>query len=241
MERSLQRKIGKMARVAGAITVAMALVVMSAGMASAKKKEKVYLPDFVLKAQTVLVVILPDAGEPMNDPFANRKAQEEVEKALMKWGRYRLALDTNTADLVIGVRKGTGQAASPTINGGPVDTRPGTVETTDDQIRIGGQHGRPPSTTQAGDASGIGGQSAPNDRPHRGVEVGAENDTFMVFQGGVQYPVDNAAVWKYIAKDGLKPPGVAAVEQFRKAIEESQKAATQKQQQQQQQGQKKNP
>jgi hypothetical protein len=50
----------------------------------------------------------------------------------------------------------------------------------------------------------------------------------MVFQGGVQYPVDNAAVWKYIAKDGLKPPGVAAVEQFRKAVEKSEKAAAHK-------------
>jgi hypothetical protein len=243
MERSLRRKIGKMARVAEVIVAAMALVVMLAGMASAKKKEKVFLPDFVLKAQTVLVVILPDAGEPMNDPFANRKAQEEVEKALMRWGRYRLALDVSTADLVIGVRKGTGQAASPTINGGPVDsdTRPATVETTNNQIRVGAQQGRPPSTTQEGDANGMGGQNAPNDRPHRGMEVGAQDDTFMVFQGGVPYPVDNAPVWKQIAKDGLKPPGVAAVEQFRKAVEESEKAAAQKQQQQQQQQQKKNP
>lgn len=238
MERSLQRKIGKMARVAGAITVAMALAVMSAGMASAKKKERVYLPDFVLKAQTVLVVILPDAGEPMNDPFANRKAQEEVEKAFMKWGRYRLALDKSTADLVIAVLKGTGTVANPTINGGPVDTRPGTIETTDDQIRIGVQQGRPPDATQQVAPTGTNG---PNEKPHGGMEVGAEDDTFMVFQGGVQYAVDNAPVWKYIARDGLKPPGVAAVEQFRKAVEESEKAAAQKQRQQQQQGQKKNP
>jgi hypothetical protein len=50
-------------------------------------------------------------------------------------------------------------------------------------------------------------------------------------------------VWQYIAKDGLKPPAVTAVEQFRKAVEEAEKAAAQKQkqQQQQQQGQKKNP
>jgi hypothetical protein len=239
MERSLRRKIGKMTRVPEAITAAMALVVMLAGMATAKKKEKVYLPDYVLKAQTVLVVILPDSGEPMTDPFANRKAQEDVEKALMKWGRYRLTLDTSTADLVIGVRKGTGQAVSPTIYGGPVatDRRPATVETTDSQIRIGAQQGQPPSTTQEGDASGIGGQNPSNGRPHIGMEAGAQDDTFMVFHGGVPYPVDYAPVWKHIAKDGLKAPGVAAVEQFRKAVEESEKAADQKRQQQQ----KKNP
>jgi hypothetical protein len=235
MKRLLRRKMGKLARVAGATTVAMALVVMSAGMARAKKKEKGYLPDFVLKAQTVLVVILPNTGEPMEDPTANRKAQEEVEKAFMKWGRYRLALDANTADLVIGVRKGTEKVANPTINGGPVDTRPGTVENTNNQIRIAGQQGHPPDLTQQGTMTGTNG---PDDRAHPGMEVGAQDDTFMVFQGGVPYPVDNAPVWKHIAKDGLKPPGVAAVEQFRKAVEESEKAAAQKQQQQ---AQKKNP
>jgi hypothetical protein len=240
MQRSLQRKIGKRPRLAGTI-IAMALLVMLAGIANAKKKEKVYLPDYVLKAQTVLVVILPNSGEPMNDPFANRTTQQDVEKAFMKWGRYRLALDTTTADLVIGVRKGTGQAANATMNGGPLDTdrRPGTIETTDNQIRIGAQRGTPPSTTQEQEAGGISGQNSPNDRPHRGMEAGAQDDTFMVFQGGAQYPLDNAPVWRHIAKDGLKPPSVSAVEQFRKAVEESEKAAAQKQQQQQKQ--KKNP
>jgi hypothetical protein len=230
-----RRRIGKMGMAAAAIMAAYAVVV---GVGNAKKKDKVVLPEYVLKAQTVLVVILPEAGEPMTDPFANRKAQEEVEKALMKWGRYRLTADATTADLVIRERKGTGQVANPTINGGPVDARPGTVETTDNQIRLGGQQGRPPSTTQAGDVSGIGGQSAPNDRAHPGMELRAEDDTFKVFQGGGQHPVDNAPVWTYVAKDGLKVPGVAAVEQFRKAVEESEKATAQKQQQQ---GQKKNP
>lgn len=55
----------------------------------------------------------------------------------------------------------------------------------------------------------------------------------------MQYPLDNAPVWRYIAKNGLKSPRVEAVEEFRKAVEESEKAAAQKQQQQQQQGQKK--
>jgi hypothetical protein len=61
----------------------------------------------------------------------------------------------------------------------------------------------------------------------------------MVFQGsGLQYPLDNAPVWRCIAKNGLKSPRVEAVEEFRKAVEESEKAAAQKQQQQ---GQKKSP
>src|SRR5208283_1693204 len=86
-----RKRTGNGTTAAAATMVAMALgVALAAGTATAKKKEKVLLPDFVLKAETVVVLILPDAGEPMNDPFANRKAQEEVEKALMKWGRYRL-------------------------------------------------------------------------------------------------------------------------------------------------------
>jgi len=223
-----------MRRVAGATTLAMALVVISGGMASAKKKEKAYLPDYVWKAQRVLVVILPDSGESVDAPNANRKTQEEVEKAFMKWGRYRLVQEASQADLVVGVRKGTGKIANQTVSGGPVDSRPATIETTDNQVRIGVQQGHPTDVTQDGTPPGMNG---PNDRAHTGMQVGAEDDVFKVFQGGVPYPVDNAPVWNYVSKDGLKPPGMAAVEQFRKAVEESEKAAAQKQQQ----GQKKNP
>ena len=217
---------------------ALSLAAAALSGASAKKKDKVYLPAYVLKAQTVLVVILPGSGEPLDDITANRKAREEVEKAFLKWGRYRLALDADQADLVIGVRKGTGKVANPTINGGPVDSRPGTIETTDSQIRIGVQQGHPP------DVSDPMGSNPANNRVHTGMEVDAADDTLQVFQGGVQYPLDNPAVWRFTAKDGLKPPAVAAVEQFRKAVEESEKAAQQKQQAQQQSqqpGQKKSP
>jgi hypothetical protein len=216
-------------------TIAMAVVLsLASGMATAKKKEKVLLPDFVLKAETVVVLILPDTGEPMNDPFANRKAQEEVEKALMKWGRFRLSQDASTADLVIAVRKGSDKIANPVIKGGPVDTRPGTIETTDSQIRIGAQQGTPPNGPESGDATSSDGRASP------GMEVGSSDDMFEVFRADI-YTGHDAPVWRYIAKDGLKAPNVTAVEQFRKAVEEAEKAAAQKQKHQQQQGQKKNP
>ena len=217
---------------AGKWLAVIALALAATAAASPKKKEKVRLPDYVLKAQTVLVVIFPDSGEPIEDITANRKAQEEVEKAFMKWGRYRLALDADEADLVVGVRKGTRKVANPTINGGPVDSRPGTIETTDNQMRIGVQQGHPPDVS---DATGTQ-PNSPTDRVHPGMEAGAAEDTFRVFQGGVKYPLENAPVWQLTAKDGLKPPGVTAVEEFRKAVEESEKAAQQKQQ-----GQKKSP
>ena len=237
MKRPLPRKIGKKARVAGTTTAAMVLVVIFAGMASANKKEKVVLPDYLWKAKTVLVVILPDAVEPTDDPSANRRSQEEVEKALMKWGRFQLTLDAGLADLVIGVRKGTGKIANPTVNGGPVDSRPGTVEATDDAIRVGVTKGRPPDVTQPGGPLGTNGTGgSTTDKPHTGVEVGGQDDMFKVFHGKVQYAVDAAPVWRYAEKDGLKAPEVKAVAEFRKAVEESEKAAAQKQQQQQQPG-----
>ena len=75
------------------------------------------------------------------DLGGDRKREEKrEEKAFLKCGRYRLPLDKYTADLVIGVRKGTGKAANPTINGGPVDTRPGTIETRRDGSSGGRRH-----------------------------------------------------------------------------------------------------
>jgi uncharacterized protein YjaG (DUF416 family) len=65
-------------------------------LAAAKNKQ--VLPDYVLQAQTVAVVLMPDAGESVTDPAANRTAELNVEKALLQWGRYRLIPDAQTAD-----------------------------------------------------------------------------------------------------------------------------------------------
>lgn len=215
-------------------TAMLALVIAAAGLAGAKKK--VYLPGFVLKAQTVMVVILPGAGEPLHDPDANLNAQANVEKAFMKWGRYQIVHDASQADLVVAVRKGSGKIATPAISGGPIDSRPATVETTDNDIHGSVQVGHPPDLTQQPTLTGTETQSA---KPHTGVEVGPRDDSFNVFQGRREYPLDSPAVWRCTVKDGLNAPDVTAVEQFRKAVEESDKAAAQSQQQQQ--SQKKNP
>ncbi len=215
----------------------MCLAIAAAGTASAKKKAKVYLPGYVLKAQTVLVVILPDSGQTIDDPLANEKAQADVENAFVKWGRFRLAQVASQADLVIGIRKGTGKDANPTINGGPADSPVG-IDARDNQIRVMGRQGPPGDPTQPGIPTGT---NAPNDGAHPGMEVGAKDDAFELYRGGVPDPLDGAVVWKYVEKDGLKPPGVPAVDQLRIAIEESEKAAQEKQQQSQQKGQKQNP
>jgi hypothetical protein len=143
-----------------------------------------------------------------------------------------LVLDASQADLVIGAKKGTGKIANPTINGGPVDSRPVIVETTNDAIRVGVQKGHPRDVSQ------LGPRGSTTDKPHPGVEGGAEKDVFKVFQGKVKDPAESAVVWQYLGKDGLKSPQGKAGGQFRKAVEESEQAEAQKQQEQER---KKNP
>jgi hypothetical protein len=205
------------------ISILLSLALLLIPVVSANAKDKVLLPADVLNAQTVLVVISPEAGEPLTDPNANRRAQEDVEKALMKWGRFRLELQSQTANLVIAVRRGTGRTVSPTIHGGPIDDRGVILQPTDGSVRIGGQRGHPPDLNQPG-------MGTPQDAgPRIQTEVGASEDTFEVYRGGLEYPLDSPPVWRYIANDALRSPAVPAVEQFRKALEEAQKAATQKQ------------
>jgi hypothetical protein len=181
---------------------------------SAKDKKKSTLPEVVLRATTVLVVVRPDAGEPLDNPMANTTARENVEKALMNWGRFQLAPDAGESDLVIAVRTGSGKMMRPTIKGGPIDNRPGEAQTSDDGVRIGGHQGHPPTNDP-----GLGPQGA----PRIGNEVGPSEDTFEVYRGGIDDPLDSSAVWRYIAKDCLRPPQVSAVEEFRKAIAEAEK------------------
>ncbi len=189
-----------------------------------KKKEKPVLPEVLLRAQTVVVIIQPDAGEPINDPTANSKAREEVEKALMSWGRFRLVQETSSADIVIALKKGTEKTATPVISGGPIDKRPVTLETTDNQIRIGAKQGQ--------DGSYNPDSSPSNGRTQQSAEVGPSEDSFLVYLGGDSFKPNSASIWSYRAKNALRPPTVNAVQEFRKAITDAEQAAAKKQQQQ---------
>jgi hypothetical protein len=191
------------------------LAALLAVPANSKDKKKSSLPEYVLRATTVLVVVSPEAGEPLNEPRANATARDNVERALMQWGRLRPVMDGQESDLVITVRTGSGRMVQPTVRGGPVDQRPGTVQTGDGNIRIGAQQGQPPPLSDP--------SLGPPNGPRMGNDVGPSEDTFEVYHGGVQYPLDSPPVWRYIAKDCLRQPGVTAVEEFRKAIAQAEK------------------
>jgi|SRR5579862_69500 len=205
------------------MTARLSSVVLLAALlalsAHAKDKKKSMLPEYVLRATTVRVVVSPDAGEPVNEPMANANARAAVEKALMEWGRLEPVMDGQESDLVIAVRTGNGNAVRPTMKGGPIDQRPGTAESTDSTIRIGAQQGTPPPL----DNPGMGPRMSPQNGPHIENEVGASEDTFEVYRGG-PYPLDSPPVWRLSAKDCLREPGVTAVEEFRKAIAKAEQA-----------------
>jgi hypothetical protein len=190
------------------------LVTLLALHAGAKDKKKPILPDYVLKATTVRVVVSPGAGEPIDQPMANSTARENVEKALSEWGRYQVVMDGQESDLVIAVRTSSGKMMQPTIKGGPIDQRGGVGQGTDSTIRIGAQQGHPPVNDPSAD---------PQSGPRMGNEIGPTEDMFEVYRGGVPEPLDSSAVWRYIAKDCLRAPKVSAVEEFRKAIAEAEK------------------
>ena len=196
------------------ISISFLLLLLLVPLADGKNKKKQTLPDYVLNAQTILVVIHPDAGEPLTNPMANRTAQEDVERAMMKWGRFKLVMDAETADLVVAVRKG--HASGPTVRNSPVDDRPVIYQPSGGDVRGAGQHGRPDLTDPS-----LGG--ATDRGPHLSNEIGSAQDAFEIYRGRVQYPLDSAPVWRYMAKDALSGPQVSAIEQFKKAIDESEK------------------
>ncbi len=214
------------------VLLTILLSAISLSVAVAKKKAQV--PDFILKARTVCVIIDPDAGTSLNDPLANKTAQDEVEKALMTWARYQLIQESGRADLVIVIRKGAGKPVDRTIGNLPTNDRPVTVQQTDNAIRLGGQKGRAPGSPD---------QTMPQDtRPEQQTEVGpgVAQDSFVVYgpgngagpdmgsSPGSQITSRNVG-WRSMGKNILKSPDLAAVADFRKAVEE-----TEKQQQQQQ-------
>lgn len=197
---------------------AICLLLMCCMVAVGKDKKKVLLPDQVLAARTVLVLIDPQAGTAPESPLANQTARDNVEKALMKWGRFQLANDVSTADLVISIRKGNGKIARPTIGGLPTNNRPVIYEPTDSGGRVGVGHGTPPP----GDPSG-----AQPVSPTPQIEVGDAQDTFKVHLGNsadpTADPLDSPPIWRYSAKDALQSPNVPAVEEFKKLITEAEK------------------
>ena len=203
------------------MTILFFMVLLVVPLTPAKNKKKQVLPDYVLQAQTVAVVIRPYAGEPVTNPTANRTAEDNVERALTQWGRFRLVTDAQFADLVIAVQKG--HEGGQTINNSPTDNRPVIIQQGNGNARVGAQQGQPSDLTYPGPPGGPGQRM-----PRVGSEVGSSEDLFEVYRGGVEYPLDGPSMWRYMGKNALDGPQVKAVEQFKTAITESEQVSQQK-------------
>jgi hypothetical protein len=200
-------------------TSLITLLVLLTTFVHGKEKKKI-LPAYVLRARTIVVVVDPEAGISPLDPNASRIAQQDVEKALVSWGRFTPVMDAQTADLVISIRRGNGKAVNPTVGGDP-NNRPVRVQPNDSGgIRIGVQQGK---NTPLNDPSA---GTPPAPQPQ--TEIAPSEDMFSVYRGQVEYPLDSPPVWRYVAKDALRAPSVSAVEQSRKVIEETEKQLSQK-------------
>jgi hypothetical protein len=145
-----------------------------------------------------------------------------VEKALVNWGRFKIAVDASDADLIITVRKGDGKMARSTIGGVPQNNGPVIMGPTDSSGRAGGRTAPPP----------MGGDPSDSDPqfggPHQQVEVGQPQDMFVVYRGKREKPLENSAVWRYSGENALRSPGVPAVDVFRKLVLESEKQLAEK-------------
>lgn len=207
----------------------LAGLVVGVGMAWAgsswAKGKGTTLPPYVLQAETVAVVIDPQAGVSLTDPHANQTAQRDVETALMNWGRFRTVVSAQGADLVIVVRRGHGRLVDETVQDPRQNSRPGVFTPGQAGIGAASQRGTSPALSGA-DVGGPGTRE-----PRAQTEIGMDVDEFTVYEGGGQErPLDGVPAWRYMAKDGLKPHGVPAVAEFRKAIAEAEKAAAAAQQ-----------
>jgi hypothetical protein len=218
------------------LAASMAAVLLPS-LTLAKDKPKSTLPTYVLQAKTVSIIIDPSAGVSLNDPQANQVAQRDVETAFLNWGRFNPILDGPNADLIIVVRRGTGKVASGTVHDPRQDRRPVAIDPTDTGIGVGIQRGQPPpyagDLPDASQGSSIPSQNGPqnrpmtDDRPHPEAEIGTSTseDSFLVYRGRIENPLDGSPIWRYEAKNALKPHAVPAVDAFRKALDQAEQAA----------------
>jgi hypothetical protein len=172
--------------------LALGACLLVVSFAGAKNKTEKGVPEYILRAKTVYVMVDPGAGIDVEDPRANQVAQKDVETALLNWGRFQPVILTQSVDLIIVIRKGHKQVADTTISDPRQNNRPGLIDPRTNGVSVGGQHG-----------NGAGMPDASAHGPaHPQTEVGTTEDTFYVYNGDSERPLDGPVGWSYVAKDG---------------------------------------
>jgi hypothetical protein len=202
--------------------VAMALGFIAPAFA---KDDAPVVPQYILRARTVAVIIDPGAGVSVRDPNANQTARKDVETALLKWGRFQPIMSADQADLVILIRKGSKGPADVTIADPRQNRRGGMIDPTSDGISVGAQRGPSPQPPYEGGPTVPVSSGPASTAPTE--QAGTPGDVFQVYEGKVDDPLNGAPGWSYVKKNALHPHDVPAVTEFRKAVAEAEKQAAQ--------------
>lgn len=199
------------------LSVLVVLGLLAVAAFAKNKKDKV-LPDYILNAHTVAVLIDPEAGMSADDPRENLVAQKDVETALLYWGRFVPVMNAQGADLIVVIRRGHGRMVEETINARPQTNPAGVINPMDNGVAAGVQRGTGSSLPDA----------SSREPAHPQMEVGETEDSFTVYNGDSKSPLSGPAGWRYIARDGLHSHDVPAVAEFKKAVAAAEKAAAAK-------------
>jgi hypothetical protein len=168
-----------------------------------KKDAKRELPDHVLAAQFIYVTGWHGDDHDWRTPPEERSAIVRVQKAIQTWGRYRLVYYPDQADLMMVVKPGHFGAVQGGVHvglGGPEYPTP----------RVGGGAGGTADANPTG--MGVGG------------EGGSPDDYLMIALRPSYQPVESSYIWKASAKNGLEGEKIRLLEDFKRAVDESEKA-----------------
>lgn len=183
------------------LSVCLLLALAATGFAQ-KNKKKSEIPQSVVVAQFVYVTSFHGDRFDRRTTYEDRQAITNVEEAVQKWGRYRIALRPDEADIMLVVRPGE-MAASHMGVGIPIDvggTRIGTTPS-----------GTPTST---GPNIGAGGDIS-----------NAPDDMLLVSLRAVEPANEASFVWRRSQHNGLFGRNPGLLQEFRKQVEEAEKQA----------------
>jgi hypothetical protein len=85
------------------ILIALALLLFAATLYAKDKKPKQEIPDEILTARYVAVIVFNESGQLMSQA-EDLRSVGDVEAALRKWGRYAVTMNPRDADFVIAIR-----------------------------------------------------------------------------------------------------------------------------------------